>query len=79
MTRPTQRSKPWSEESKDRAVSGAADNEGVNRPAWRAARVMMLVPAGDPVDSVVKDLLPHLDEGDASFAISHRGAHSGCG
>lgn len=26
--------------------------------------IMMLVPAGPPVDSVVKDLLPHLDKGD---------------
>jgi len=26
--------------------------------------VMMLVPAGAPVDSVIKDLLPHLDKGD---------------
>ena len=25
---------------------------------------MMLVPAGAPVDSVIKDLLPHLDKGD---------------
>jgi 6-phosphogluconate dehydrogenase len=25
---------------------------------------MMLVPAGDPIDSVIKDLLPHLDKGD---------------
>jgi len=26
--------------------------------------IMMLVPAGAPVDSVIKDLLPHLDKGD---------------
>src|SRR5208337_1115406 len=26
--------------------------------------IMMLVPAGPPVDSVIKDLLPHLDKGD---------------
>src|ERR1019366_2368816 len=26
--------------------------------------VMMLVPAGAPVDSVIKDLLPHLEKGD---------------
>src|SRR5581483_1287846 len=26
--------------------------------------IMMLVPAGAPVDSVIKDLLPHLDQGD---------------
>jgi 6-phosphogluconate dehydrogenase len=31
----------------------------------RAPRaVMMLVPAGPPVDSVIADLLPHLDKGD---------------
>ena len=29
--------------------------------------VMMLVPAGDPVDSVIKDLLPHLDKGDLLY------------
>jgi len=27
-------------------------------------RIMMLVPAGDAVDSVIGDLLPHLDPGD---------------
>ena len=26
--------------------------------------VMMLVPAGNPVDSVIEDLLPHLEKGD---------------
>jgi len=30
----------------------------------RPRSVMMLVPAGAPVDSVIRDLLPHLDQGD---------------
>src|SRR5664279_3369711 len=30
----------------------------------RPRAIMMLVPAGAPVDSVIKDLLPHLDKGD---------------
>jgi 6-phosphogluconate dehydrogenase len=30
---------------------------------------MMLVPAGEPVDSVIKDLLPHLDKGDLLITL----------
>src|SRR5471032_971885 len=30
----------------------------------RPRAVMLLVPAGPPVDSVIKDLLPHLEQGD---------------
>jgi 6-phosphogluconate dehydrogenase len=30
---------------------------------------MMLVPAGDPVDSVIKNLLPHLDKGDLLITV----------
>jgi 6-phosphogluconate dehydrogenase len=30
---------------------------------------MILVPAGDPVDSVIKDLLPHLEKGDLLITL----------
>jgi len=52
------------EESKERDVSGAVDIEefiGLLRPP-RA--VIMLVPAGAPVDSVINDLTGHLQPGD---------------
>jgi len=51
-------------ESADRDIRGADnihDFIGLLRPP-RA--VMMLVPAGPPVDSVIEDLLPNLDKGD---------------
>jgi 6-phosphogluconate dehydrogenase-like protein len=38
--------------------------------------VMMLVPAGDPVDSVIKDLLPHLDKGDLLITLTLASATS---
>jgi 6-phosphogluconate dehydrogenase len=52
------------QESKEREVWGAEDIRefiGLLRPA-RA--VMLLVPAGAPVDSVIKDLLPYLQKDD---------------
>ena len=52
------------QESKDRAVRGAADIKEFTALLRKPRAVMMLVPAGDPVDSVIKDLLPHLDKGD---------------
>jgi 6-phosphogluconate dehydrogenase len=52
------------QESKDRAVRGAADVKEFIGLLRRPRAVMMLVPAGPPVDSVIKALLPHLDKGD---------------
>jgi 6-phosphogluconate dehydrogenase len=57
------------EESKDRAVSGAADMKEFIALLNKPRAVMMLVPAGEPVDSVIKDLLPHLDKGDLLITL----------
>jgi len=51
-------------ESKERDVHGAADINEFFSLLRQPSAVMMLVPAGAPVDSVIKDLLPHLDKGD---------------
>jgi 6-phosphogluconate dehydrogenase len=45
-------------------VRGATDIKEFIGLLRRPRSVMMLVPAGAPVDSVIKDLLPHLDKGD---------------
>ena len=52
------------QESKERDVRRAADIKEFLTLLRRPRAVMMLVPAGAPVDSVIKDLLPHLDQGD---------------
>jgi 6-phosphogluconate dehydrogenase len=52
------------QESKEHDVRGAADIKGFIGLLRRPRAVMMLVPAGAPVDSVIKDLLPHLEKGD---------------
>jgi len=52
------------QEGKDRAVRGATDIKEFIGLLRRPRAVMMLVPAGAPVDSVIKDLLPHLEKGD---------------
>lgn len=57
------------EESKGRAVSGAADIKEFIALLGKPRAVMMVVPAGDPVDSVIKDLLPHLDKGDLLITL----------
>ena len=52
------------QESKERDVRGA---EGIKEFAGllhQPRAVMLLVPAGPPVDSVIADLLPHLGKGD---------------
>jgi 6-phosphogluconate dehydrogenase len=45
-------------------VSGAASLEEFIALLRRPRAVMLLVPAGPPVDSVLADLLPHLEKGD---------------
>jgi 6-phosphogluconate dehydrogenase len=51
-------------EAKGFDVCGAADVQRFVALLRRPRAVMMLVPAGAPVDSVIKDLLPHLETGD---------------
>ena len=52
------------QESAERDIRGAADIKDFIALLRKPRAVMMLVPAGAPVDSVIKDLLPHLDKGD---------------
>jgi 6-phosphogluconate dehydrogenase len=51
-------------ESAERKVSGAANIIDFIALLRKPRAIMMLVPAGAPVDSVIKDLLPHLDKSD---------------
>ena len=57
------------QESEDRVVRGSADIKEFIALLGKPRAVMMLVPAGDPVDSVIKDLLPHLDKGDLLITL----------
>jgi 6-phosphogluconate dehydrogenase len=52
------------QESKERNVRGAGNIQEFIALLRQHRAIMMLVPAGAPVDSVIKDLLPHLDKGD---------------
>jgi 6-phosphogluconate dehydrogenase len=51
-------------ESAERNIGCAANVPDFIAILRKPRAVMMLVPAGAPVDSVIKDLLPHLDKGD---------------
>jgi 6-phosphogluconate dehydrogenase len=51
-------------ESAERNIRAAANILDFITLLRRPRAVMLLVPAGAPVDSVIKDLLPHLDRGD---------------
>ena len=51
-------------ESADLTVLGAASIIDFIALLRKPRAIIMLVPAGAPVDSVIKDLLPHLDKGD---------------
>jgi len=51
-------------ESAERNVRGATNIVDFIALLRKPRAVMMLVPAGAPVDSVIKDLLPHLDRDD---------------
>ncbi len=51
-------------ESAERKIVGAANIVDFIALLRKPRAIMMLVPAGAPVDSVIKDLLPHLDRGD---------------
>jgi 6-phosphogluconate dehydrogenase len=53
----------WKESDK-RDIYGAEDIDSFIALLKKPRAIMMLVPAGAPVDSVIRDLLPHLDKGD---------------
>lgn len=50
-------------EAEKRDIHGAADIRKFIALLRPPRAIIMLVPAGPPVDSVIKDLLPHLNEG----------------
>ncbi len=52
------------QESTECDVRGAANIQEFARLLCRPRAVMLLVPAGPPVDSVIADLLPYLEKGD---------------
>ena len=52
------------EEGKELPVTGVDNVPDFIAGLETPRRIMMLVPAGDAVDSVINDLLPHLDPGD---------------
>jgi 6-phosphogluconate dehydrogenase len=52
------------EETADRDIGCATDIQEFITLLRKPRAIVMLVPAGAPVDSVIKDLLPHLDKGD---------------
>src|ERR1035437_7965013 len=52
------------QEAENRDIRGAADIKEFIALLRKPRAIMMLVPAGAPVDSVIKDLLPQLDKGD---------------
>jgi len=51
-------------ESAERKVIGASNIVDFIALLRKPRAIILLVPAGAPVDSVIKDLLPHLDKGD---------------
>ena len=51
-------------ESAERLIRGATNIRDFIALLRKPRAIMMLVPAGAPVDSVITDLLPHLDRGD---------------
>jgi 6-phosphogluconate dehydrogenase len=52
------------EDAGDRPIQGAESLEEFIGLLKKPRAVMMLVPAGAPVDSVIEDVLPHLEKGD---------------
>src|SRR5690625_946180 len=51
------------ESSKGALFATTSEKEFINA-LKKPRKIMMLVPAGDPVDSVISQLLPYLEEGD---------------
>ena len=52
------------EETKNRDIRATVDIKEFIALLRKQRSIMLLVPAGAPVDSVIKDVLPHLDRGD---------------
>jgi 6-phosphogluconate dehydrogenase len=61
---------------KDRAVRGAADIKEFIALPGKLRAVLMLVPVGALVDSVIQDLLPHLEKGDLLITLMRANATS---
>ena len=59
------------QESKERDVCGAENIQEFARLLPRPRAVMMLVPAGPPVNSVIGELLPHLEKGDLFVGVGN--------
>ncbi|MEQ8237557.1 MAG: NADP-dependent phosphogluconate dehydrogenase [Cyclobacteriaceae bacterium] len=51
-------------EGDSKKVDGTSDKIEFIKNLSTPRKIMLLVPAGKPVDAVINDLLPHLDEGD---------------
>ncbi|MFY0600654.1 MAG: NADP-dependent phosphogluconate dehydrogenase [Cyclobacteriaceae bacterium] len=51
-------------EGAGKKVDGTTDKLDFIKNLSTPRKIMLLVPAGGPVDSVIEDLLPHLDKGD---------------
>ncbi len=51
-------------EAEGRTVIGAKSEEDLAKAVQKPRAVMMMVPAGNAVDQVIRDLLPHLEPGD---------------
>ena len=64
MTRTRLRSRPYDRNQQERDVRGVEDIKEFAGLLRQPRAVMLLVPAGPPVDSVIADLLPHLGKGD---------------
>jgi hypothetical protein len=62
------------QESKEHDVRGADDIKEFIGLLRGQSALMMLVPAGASVDSVIKDLLPHLEKGDFGLSPIPSGA-----
>ena len=52
------------QDGKDFVVSGTSSDEDFISRLKKPRKIMLLVPAGNPVDSVIERFLPYLDEGD---------------
>lgn len=52
------------QEGSGKKVDGTTDKLSFVAQLSKPRKIMLLVPAGGPVDSVINDLLPHLDKGD---------------
>ena len=59
-----ERVRSFVERHENRALVATADHPGFVDALETPRRILLMVPAGDPVDATLDDLLPHLDAGD---------------